>query len=269
MQLLFGGGFIDLDSTRDDGKNYTMLISDLMVTRWGYEAAMVYQFRNNEYQKNFFELERKYAYSEVYTLHLLPILNAQLIYCRDHYPQKTDTLKNLLGSLSYNMELLAANHEIFPYENIQKLTVDEFDGALADDALEYLEYLEFYFSALMVRAKNDIALLEQQLKDSLGTDYLSRIKKAHYNYAVADKVTKENMSEPIKYFKGIPLQTNYPIYQFPRSDLGRAQMFLPEKQFSGERVDTIEFNISIIWMINLILYILLIINIRSTKRSFQ
>jgi hypothetical protein len=269
LQLLFGGGFVDLNPTRESGKNYTMLFSDLMVTRWGYEAAMVYQFRNNAYQKNFYDLERNYALSEVNTLHLLPALNTQLIYCRDHYSQESDTLKQLLHSLSYNMELLAANHDIFPYENIQILTVDEFDEDLADDALEYLEYLEFYFSALMVRAKNDITQLEQHLIDSLGTDFLYKIKKAHYNYALADKVTKRNMSEPLKYFQGIPMQTNYPIYQYPRSDLGRAQMFLPEKQFSGERVNTVEFNISIIWMINLLLYILLIINIKSTKTPLK
>jgi ABC transport system ATP-binding/permease protein len=264
LQLLFGGGFIDIDSTKGGGKNFTVLFADLMVSRWAYEAAMVHQFRNNAYQKNFYELERKYVLSEANTLYILPSLKAQLVYCRDHYSQESDTLKQLLHSISYTLELLAANHDIFPYENIQILTVDEFNEALADDALEYLEYLEFYFSALMARAKNDITRMEQQLRDSLGTNFLNEFKTSHYNYAVADIVTKKNMSEPLKYSQGIPLLANYPVYQYPRSDVGRAQMFLPEKQFSGEIVETVEFNISIIWMINLLLYIMLIIDFKRT-----
>lgn len=261
LQLLFGGGIIDPEPTRSTSKNYTMLFSDLMVARWAYEAAMIYQFRNNRYQKNFFNLDRKYTLSEVNTNYLIPVLRAQLIYCRDHFDEKHDTVQNLLKSLNYNLELLASNHDIFPYENIQKLTLDEFDKELASDAQEYLEYLEFYFSTLMERMKNEKNILEQKLIDSLGSDFLNKLKTAHYNYAVANRVTKNNINEPIKYFNNIPIQISYPIYQYPRSDFGRAQMFLPEKQFSGERVDTIEFNISIIWLINLLLYILLITNI--------
>jgi ABC-type multidrug transport system ATPase subunit len=262
LQLLFGGGFIDIELNRAGGKNYTMLFSDLIVARWGYEAAMVYQFRYNSYQKNFYDLERDYALSEVTTIHLLPVLNTQLAYYRDHYIVESDTLQSLLYSIKYNLDLLASNHDIFPYENLQQLTFEEFDEELADDAMEYLEYLEFYFSDLMSSAKDDIFQIKKHISDSLGADYLSNLKSVHYNYAIAEEVSMKNLSDPLKYYHGIPLQVNYPIYQYPRSDLGRAQMYLPEKQLSGERVNTVEFNISIIWLLNLLLYIILIINIK-------
>ncbi len=269
LQLLFGGGFIDLDPKREDSENYTMLFSDLMVARWGYEAAMVYQFKNNSYQKNFYNIEREYAQSEVNSIHLLPVLKSQLEYCANHYRERSDTIKELLLSVNYNLNFLATNNDIFPYENVQRLTLDEFDEELADDALEYLEYLEFYFSAMMGQTKDYINQLKQHFADSLGTDYINKLMKAYYNYAVADEVKKMDISEPIRFYNGIPLQTKYPIYQYPRSTLGRAQMYLPEKQFSGDRVDTIEFNISIIWMINLLLYILLITNISNKNRPVR
>jgi hypothetical protein len=267
LQLLFGGGFIDINSVRPGGKNYTLLFSDFMVSRWGYEAAMVNQFRNNDYERRFYDTDRSYALSEINTLYILPAIKTQLNYCKSHVQDQSDTLNTLLNSINYTLDQLAANHDIFPYENIHHLTMDDFNETLADDAAEYIEYLEFYFFSQMERSEKLREQMEKKIADSLGTDYLNELRTKCYNYAVANKVLKKDLSESIKYYRGVPLQTRYPVYQYPHSNFGRAPMFIPEKQFSGERIDTIEFNISIIWLINLLLYVILITNLTGLRKK--
>ena len=48
------------------------------------------------------------------------------------------------------------------------------------------------------------------------------------------------------------------IYQTPVSNYGRAVMFAPSKIFNGQEMDTLWFNVSIIWMFSTVIYLLLL-----------
>jgi hypothetical protein len=167
----------------------------------------------------------------------------------------------MLQSIKNTLIYLVANQEIFPYENINKLNISEFNSLLAKDILEYLEYLELYFYSLHV---NSVDLKEEhrrKIADSLGQEYIQALKTKYFNYALAEKVTNGKAQDAVKYILNRPVQVKNAIYKYPDSDFGRGQMFIPEKQFSGQRIDTMEFNISIIWLINLLLYVMLVTDV--------
>jgi hypothetical protein len=49
-----------------------------------------------------------------------------------------------------------------------------------------------------------------------------------------------------------------PVYQVPRSRIGRAHLFSPEKRVGPFSIDTYWFNLGVIWLSALVLYIFLL-----------
>jgi len=261
IQIILGGGLIDLDSINPKHKSYTPIVADFVVSRWAYEASMVYLFKQNKYEREFYSMERDISFGRINSSYILPAIEAQLHYCERNYQEKPDSVQNMLKSIGNTLRFLAKNQDIFPYENINKLNKEDFNSMLARDLLEYLEYLELHFYSLHVNSVDLKKAHIQQLTDSLGSDYLDNLKTKYHNYALSEKVTNENSPDAIRYFSARPVQVKNTIYKYPDSDIGRGQMFIPEKQFNGQHIDTTEYNVSIIWLINLMLYVMLVTDI--------
>ncbi|MBN2523808.1 MAG: ATP-binding cassette domain-containing protein [Bacteroidales bacterium] len=263
IQILLGGGFFSLDAISLKYKRYTPFIADLAVSRWAYEASMVYHFKQNKYERKFYDLDRDISSGKMNYVHLMPIVKSQIQYCEKEYQSHQDSVKSKLQSIKNILVFLANNYEVFPYENIHGLNLSDFNSMLAKDLLEYVEYLELHFYSMHANSKDLKEEYEKQISDSLGPEFLRNLRSAYYNYAIADKVTNDSIQDPIRFYNNTPVQIKHAVFKYPDSDIGRGQMFIPEKQISGQRIDTLEFNVSVIWMINLMLYVMLVTNLLS------
>src|SRR5690554_6901187 len=74
--LLFSGVIVNYDKLHPSlsSKEFVPRVGDVMVTRWGYEALAVNQFKNNRYQSVFFEEEMAMSQSSYYSSTLIPEL---------------------------------------------------------------------------------------------------------------------------------------------------------------------------------------------------
>lgn len=72
-------------------------IAEVMVTKWGYEALMVHQFKNNKYTKQFYALERQESMADFKKQHWIPKMQSTLERFNDYY-QNTQELAIDLGS---------------------------------------------------------------------------------------------------------------------------------------------------------------------------
>ena len=83
----------------------------------------------------------------------------------------------------------------------------------------------------------------------------------YYNESVSDYVRKTLEKNKILEYRDHLVQQYDPIYQDPRLGGGyfnfRAHLFAPRKHFMGHYFDTFWFNMSVIWLFTLILYITL------------
>ncbi len=260
LQLIFGGGFIAFDTFPANKKN-TPLISDLIVARWAYEAMMVYQFRENKYNKPIYRFDRKISAGRNYSYHVIPILRNQINYCIQNPGTQRDSMEIYSKTIKNTLENIKSYYDVFPYENIDQITPEDFNSDLADDLRDYLEYIDLFFYSLYDQNLLDKEEYFTTISDSLGEDYLANLKAKHSNDFVNLEVTKRETEQKIKMVGASLIMINDPIYQYPVSNFGRAQLFVPEKKISGQLVETVEFNISIIWLINLLLYILLIFDV--------
>jgi ABC transport system ATP-binding/permease protein len=265
LQLLFGGGLINLDAFSGERK-YTPLISDLMVTRWAHEAMLVHQFRNNKYMKHQYSFDRDYSTGYIHTFHRIPELKAQLEACNETVRMQPDTLNQLLESIRIQLNRYPRYFDLFPYENLDHLNKDDFNETIATDLSEYLEYINLYFISLFESSADQKSSYESMISDSLGASYLSELKEKYTNEAIEGEVTNSNSKTVLETSAKPAVQRIDQIYQYPEANYGRAQFYVPYKSVNGQLIDTVEFDVSIIWLFNLLLYVILLSNLISRIR---
>ena len=88
---------------------YVPVIGDLMTARWSFEALAVEQFKNNRYEKNFFNYDMETSQNDWYASFLIPELEkkAQLCsYYKDN-PEYKDQVAGYFRKLDVYTEKLS------------------------------------------------------------------------------------------------------------------------------------------------------------------
>ncbi|MBN1415716.1 MAG: ATP-binding cassette domain-containing protein [Bacteroidales bacterium] len=257
LQVLFGGGVISYHALRLEKTKYVPVIGELMVSRWGYEALAVKQFSGNQYQKNYLSVDKNISRSDYYAFYLVPELAKMVDRCLEMDPAN-DSLP-ILAHIVYNeLKAIAQEPEVFPFEFLGSLNQAEIDPVILTETRDYLTYLELFFyeqhEALLMQ-KNQIT---HQLIDSLGQEGYNRLKNDHHNAKLEKIVTNSDYTDQIELIGNRFIRFRDGIYQSPVSNYGRAVMFTPIKIFNGQEMNTLWFNVSIIWIFSTLIYLLLL-----------
>jgi len=234
------------------GEEFVPMVGELMASRWAYEALVVNQFRNNDYESSLFEAEKEEANVLYYLNYLLPEINNRMSDLNhalaDHDEKKAGKIWVVLQNTFYDLsdvpeQILHAQFPDLPFELI--------DAYLS----QWKEYLEKE-SARTTAAKD--AAIQRLQEENGGREGLIRLKQNYHNQAVEELVLNSNDLIKIREVKGKLVRKDSPIFQVPRSNTGRAQFFASTKVIGGFEFDTFWFNISVLWFMTVILYIALV-----------
>lgn len=267
MMVLSGAMFTFEKLNRAVGSiNRVPLIAEFMPTKWGYEALVVHQFKDNEFQKYFYDIEKNQLNASFKVDDLIPELENKAMNCLDYISeQNTDpdkktklaeelaVLKNTIG---YETRQYSPSIE-FP--NLSNLTLEGFNEIICYELIDYLESLKKHYS--------DIYQTQTQKKDRIVahiTNTDSRLyeakRKAYHNESIADLVMKVFEKNKILQYRDELVQQTNPIYRDPNPrnmfDF-RSHFLAPQKYFAGQFFDTFWFNICVIWFMSILLYITL------------
>jgi ABC-type multidrug transport system ATPase subunit len=258
--LLFS--FDKLNSTIST-KGKVPLVADMMASRWAYEAMAVYQFKNNSFEKPFYIHDKIESESDYKSSFFVDKLTEKRRSIADNIQSKD---KELLQQAANDLELIRKSLKDEPHKEgletvdfnspwaLQQFT-PEFDNTLA----AYLDsfkkrYLDQY-NNIVARKEKDIAQLQKTSKYNV-LEY----KNHYYNEDMADLVKNVNTKERILEYNGELIQQINPVFNDPKQTgmlNYRAHFFAPTKNFLGMRFDTYYFNIVVIWIATLLLYVLL------------
>lgn len=154
-----------------------------------------------------------------------------------------------------------AGTEVVNDINLRKaLERSAFTPEVADDLNAYLDalftkYLNEYNLAVQKKEKL-IYALENNFKYDLST-----MKDKHYNESLSDLVRNLNVKERVIEFEGELLQIVDPIFNDPKNPENlldyRTHFFAPKKHLFGVYFDTYWFNLVVIWLMAVVLYIAL------------
>ncbi len=275
-QLLFSGVLVKYDSLHTSERytnEYVPVIGDLMPARWSFEALAVEQFRSNRFEKNFFGYDMEISQNEYYASYLIRALEVDLWECRQFNGNAayaeiiSGNFKKLAG---YTRKLsILAGFDPPPSELLASLTPGRFTPEVAAMEEKYLDSLAQQF--LILRKKNiDLKeSVEMALVDKLGKEGFQDLRDDYTNKKLREILLDEfNQKKTIETADKI-VQKYEPVYMKPVSGNGRAQFYAPYKLLGNRRIDTLWFNIIVLWFAALILYISLYYKLLQKAINFR
>jgi len=227
--------------------------------RWGYEALAVYQFKNNDYQKQFYIYDKtmsKANYIKNYWYNELKKKTSFLSRELDkderdmnNFSQNLLVLRNEIGKELINNPKVEFKYLDYLYP--EKITPEVIEATEA-----YLELIKKYNNLLYNNAnsKKDqlVSALEKEDKEGFLT-----VKRQHSNDQLKEFVTNEKEKIRIIEFKGELVQKIDPIYLDPEHPLVKAHFYAPTKQLFGKNFSTFWINVLILWVSTILLYLVL------------
>ena len=284
------------------------VIADLMASRWAYEGLMVYQFKENKFEKQYFDYDQIKSNSNFAQDKLIPKLSEsieaieivreenegknnkdsvdkvvayELALLKHEIPKEnrkilelTDELRDFKNGKNgkkinfdvyyNNFDVLAADDQtvkdsLFVPDNlINALTVKTYDVEKQGyELMDYLEkwkdfYLAVYSSANELR-ENLIAY-----QDEKKPGYYIKFRNKYHNEHLDDIVRNIYEKNKILRFNEKLVRQEEPIYLEPDDSnfIGfRSHFYAPHKYFMGHKFETFWFNIFVIWVMSLLLYI--------------
>jgi ABC-type multidrug transport system ATPase subunit len=231
---------------------------EMIVARWGYEALAVKQFKDNAYEKQFYEYDR-----------LMSIANYKKIYWYNDLKQRISELEEGVSRKQYDEEfkkdLLVLRNEIakeikavplLEFNYLDQLLPERVNSDAISAALRYIEILNQSYKNLYNKNFNE--------KDRIITEAMDRdpeafieLKEKHFNKSLEEFVTNEKEEKRIIEFKGELIQKMDPIYKDPEHPFLKAHFYAPRKQIFGTYVDTLWVNIIFIWFWTIVTYLAL------------
>ena len=104
------------------------------------------------------------------------------------------------------------------------------------------------YSSLQLQKDSIITALERS-----GADVVA-LKRRSHNERVAELVTNSNEIQKIVFSGNRLVRKDTPVFHIPDNRFGRAHFFAPVKKLGNLEIDTVKFNVMILWLMTLILY---------------
>lgn len=263
-QLLLSGAVVDFNKMHKDIKSakYTPVYGDLMTSRWAYEGLVVEQFKNNPFQKNFFDVDRKLSHTNYMILFYIQKLQStysNLTIAQNSLTDKTkliqlleNELRRLYDTYRNNTFLkladsLAKNYDSEDYKNSFNSELGNLKNKLINNQGNY---------------KKEKELIYNNLVQTLGSEKaFNKLREDNQNQSIANYVLNSYSIKKISVRNDEIIQLKDPIYQYPESKFGRAHFYASVKNIFGLKIDTFWFNLIVLWIMSAIMYLILQVDI--------
>jgi ABC-type multidrug transport system ATPase subunit len=265
VQMLLGGGLIAYDQLNLGSNKYTPLLGDLMVSRWGYEALAVEQFKSNTYEKLIYAADSKIDQASFYTFQVVPKLEESLAFCRNS--TDNDSLRQFTELLQHELRKVALIPDVFQFEYLNNLPEIKRNAVYMQETSDYLTYLGLHFNEQYQNLAHQKSMLAKKLGDSIGINKLAGIREDYHNLALEKTVTNSTGDKEYSIMDNEIVRNKGAIFQAPASNWGRARLFSPVKIFNGQQTETLWFNITIIWLLAAICYVWVLFDITGFIRK--
>lgn len=263
-QLLFSGVLVRFDSLHRKEKTfieYVPVLGDMMPARWAYEALATEQFKNNRFDKNFFRYDMETSQNTWYASFLVNALKNDLRICRNYNDSSGfgEIVSDNFGKLTKYIRLLSeeAGFDPPPEELISSLNTQRFDSAVAGKTEHYLDSLAHRFNSIRKTnlMKKDSVTLAMVAR--MGETAFLELKNDNTNKRLREILLDEFSIQRIIETRDKIIQKFEPAYMKPVSGNGRAHFYAPYKKIGDRQILTLPFNIMVLWLVSMILYLIL------------
>ncbi|MEQ9468081.1 MAG: ATP-binding cassette domain-containing protein [Ekhidna sp.] len=270
-QLLLGGAMIKFDELHHSLNNQknVPIVGDMMASRWAYEALAVAQFRYNEYEKHFFDVNQRISKNSAYRSFMVPeLININ----REIYRDSADwsNKEQNFTILNNDVRGLSEVHGLRPFPYQDQITPEYFSTSISERLDSYLKSARDHFANEYLKAQQERDKLYEQMVEKLGRDGFIELEQKYHNQFLADLLMNRAHLDMVYRGEDQLIQKKDPIYMRPYSSIGRAHFYAPFKVFGDVEVSTFYFNIAFIWFMTIVLYLSLLDNtLKKIIRFFE
>jgi ABC-type multidrug transport system ATPase subunit/uncharacterized tellurite resistance protein B-like protein len=266
-QLILSGVVVKFDKLNPViGNTATVpMVGDLMASRWAFEAAMVAQYKDNEFEKQFYKYDKVMADADYKKIYFIPELETRLDFVTLNYDRTEPAIAeivdkdlNLLKSEIKDELTIVGKDNFTKLENLQR---GKFDSTTRKSTAEFFEALKKFYNNRYNKA------------DKMKDDYINHLtntpqkekafeeeRNSYQNEAITELVKNTDELNRIIEKDGKLVQKIYPIYKDPDPEHMvdfDAQFYMPAKHFLNQNIDTLYFNMGVIWSMTIVLAIAL------------
>lgn len=271
-QMILSGLMFPFDKLNNliSTKGEVPVLADMMASRWAYEAMVVDQFSNNNFEAPFFNTEAEERMSDFKATYWVPKLEEKVQYVFSNYKTEDDSIARLV-----DQDLRLLKSELGKEGYKEGLEDFDLDTSLARAALNpetettlrtYLKNTETFYR----RKFNEAVLTKEKMiyffQDEYDYDY-NDMKNNYHNESLYDLVRNISVKDRIIEFDGRLIQQLDPIFAIPGPPKHlldyRAHFLAPQKHFLNQYFPTYYFNIAVIWFMTMVLFILLYFEVFS------
>lgn len=264
-QLLLGGAMINFDDLHKSftNKTYVPLIGNLMTTRWAYEALTVEQFKKNKFEKIFYEDEKIISNADYKISFLIPQVQNKLELCMRRKESGIDSMALIkdLRIIHNEFDVISMNKNLPAFQYRYLLNITDFNENLMEQAYQYLVRLEKQLSEEKENANERKDLKYQHMISDFGQEGFVDFKQKYYNKALADIVLNRNEINKVYQTQNRLIQKKDPVFMEPTSKFGKAHFYAPIKTLSTLKIDTLWYNIIMLWVLSGALYLMLVFDL--------
>ncbi|HUX53344.1 MAG TPA: ATP-binding cassette domain-containing protein [Williamwhitmania sp.] len=237
------------------------LIADMMATKWIYEGLVVHQFKDNEFEKYFYEIEKEESQANYKIVYYIPELQKRAeasLLLLDQTPtvaskvQMADYLAVLKKAVAKEVLLVPD----IPFEQVEQLTPSAYTIEVAAMLSEYLEKLDKHYNDAFQHIDK---IKEAKINYLIQTNKVlyNAKKQAFHNESISDLATKVLEKNKILEYNDELVQQYDPIFRDPEPQSFfsfRSHFLAPRKYFLGHFWDTYWFNMCVVWSMTIVLY---------------
>ncbi|MEA2105976.1 MAG: ABC transporter, partial [Bacteroidota bacterium] len=238
------------------------LYGEIITSRWAYEALAVYQFKENDYEKQFYPYDKAMSIADFKKNYWIRTLNNKVTFIERHIDnnEKSDEVKQNLELLKNEIEkeLKTESAKIIKFEKVDQLTPPKINKETISDLKHYLNILNKYYIQLYNKANRlkDEIISEHQENPKEKAKFM-KLKRENYNDNLAELVKNSNEINRIIEYNGELFQKIDPVFLDSPNKFIKAHFYAPRKQFLGKYYDTFKVNIAVIWAMTILLFIVL------------
>ena len=259
--MILSGAMFDFDKLNRNISSVgrVPVIAELMPTKWTYEALMVNQYKNNVFERQFYEVEKKINNSDYKRVYYLPELRKHLEQCKKEY-ETHDTLTETRYSFGLLHNEYAKERCITPFIDCPALengSPDDFNLTRAANINRYIDLLDKFYSEVFSKYnKRKQKMISYWMKKD--SEHFTRIKNQYHNDNIADIVKQVLEDNKIVEYKGHLYRKVNPVFfdPVPRHALDfRSHFYAPRKHIAGLYIDTYWFNMMMVWLFTVLMYV--------------
>ena len=251
-QMILSGVMVKYDKLNPAITTQTQvpLIGEVMTARWAFEGLAVYQFKNNEFEKNFFDVNKTLStatYQKDAWLNKLYDKINQAVRNKDVSGENIDLIKRELKREASNID----NDKL-------KTQLNNADAASIVQLKTTLDDLKKFYRWQY----NTATALKDRIVKSFTSEELDRLQSEYANESLRDELLRHDQKNMMIETRHSILRNFEPVYMdgTPTSFIW-SQFYVSRKHAFGNYYDTFWVNMIVIWLMTFMLSFTLYFNV--------